>query len=75
MNREIESFIKDFVKDLAERNVAIFSGAGMSIPAGYVNWSELLKDIADELGLSIDREHDLISLAQYHVNENGGSKD
>jgi hypothetical protein len=72
MNKEIESFIKDFVNDLAENNVAIFSGAGMSIPAGYVNWPELLRDIADELGLSVDIEHDLISLAQYHVNENRG---
>lgn len=72
INKEIESFIKEFVKDLSEKNVAIFAGAGMSIPAGYVNWSELLRDIAEELGLSVDKEHDLISLAQYHVNENGG---
>lgn len=72
VTKEIESFIKDFVKDLVENNVAIFAGAGMSIPAGYVNWPELLRDIADELGLSVDREHDLISLAQYHVNENRG---
>lgn len=70
--REIESFIKDFVKDLTENNVAIFAGAGMSKLAGFVNWSELLRDIADELGLSVDKEHDLISLAQFHVNENRG---
>lgn len=72
MNREIEAFIKDFVKDLAENNVAIFAGAGMSKSAGFVSWPELLKDIADELGLNVDKEHDLISLAQYHVNENRG---
>ncbi|MBI5541246.1 MAG: SIR2 family protein [Bacteroidia bacterium] len=73
-NREIESFIKDFVKDLAENNVAVFAGAGMSISAGYVNWADLLRDIAEEVGLSVDKEHDLISLAQYHVNEHGGGK-
>jgi hypothetical protein len=71
-NRDIESFIKDFVTDLAENNVAVFAGAGMSKGAGYVNWPELLSDIADELGLKVDKEHDLISLAQYHVNERGG---
>jgi hypothetical protein len=70
-NREIEAFIKDFVKDLTEKNVAIFAGAGMSKAAGYVNWSELLSDIAEELGLSVDKEYDLVSLAQYHVNEKG----
>lgn len=67
--RELNAFIKAFVKDLSENNVAIFAGAGMSRAAGCANWPELLKDIADELGLSVDKEHDLISLAQYHVNE------
>ena len=71
-NRDIESFIKEFVKDLSENNVAIFAGAGMSKSAGFVNWPDLLRDIATELGLSVDKEHDLISLAQYHVNENRG---
>jgi len=69
-NRDIESFIKELVKDLAENNVAVFAGAGMSKSAGFVNWADLLRDIATELGLSVDKEHDLISLAQYHVNEN-----
>jgi len=73
-NNEIEAFIKDFVNDLANNNAAIFAGAGMSKAAGYVNWSELLEDIAEELGLKIDKEYDLISLAQYHVNEKGGNK-
>lgn len=73
-SNEIEAFIKDFVNDLSENNAAIFAGAGMSKSAGYVNWSELLEDIADELGLKIDKEYDLISLAQYHVNEKGGNK-
>jgi hypothetical protein len=71
-NIDIETFIKEFVKDLAENNVAIFAGAGMSKSAGFVNWAELLRDIATELGLSVDKEHDLISLAQYHVNETRG---
>lgn len=74
MDREIEAFIKDFVGDLAENNVAIFAGAGMSKGAGYVDWSELLEDIAKELGLQIDKEHDLISIAQYHVNEKSRAK-
>lgn len=73
-NNEIEVFIKDFVNDLANNNAAIFAGAGMSKSAGYVNWPELLEDIAEELGLKIDKEYDLISLAQYHVNEKGGNK-
>ncbi len=69
-NRDIESFIKDFVKDLAENNVALFAGAGMSRGAGYVDWRGLLTEIAKDVGLDVTIEHDLISLAQYHVNEN-----
>ncbi|MGZ6519262.1 MAG: SIR2 family NAD-dependent protein deacylase, partial [Bacteroidia bacterium] len=72
ITNEIEAFIRDYVNDIAEGNAAIFAGAGMSKAAGYVNWPELLRDIADELNLSVDKEHDLISLAQYHVNERGG---
>lgn len=70
MNKEIENFILDYVKDLNEGTAALFVGAGLSKGAGFVNWSELLSEIADELGLDINQEHDLVSLAQYHVNEN-----
>lgn len=65
---EIEAFIKDFVNDLREGSAAIFAGAGMSKAAGHVDWAELLADIAEELELKIELEHDLISLAQFHVN-------
>lgn len=66
----IEIFINDFVKELKIGNASLFAGAGLSKGAGYVNWSELLEEIATELGLDINKEHDLISLAQYHFNEN-----
>lgn len=69
-NNEIEVFINDFVKDLNEGTASIFAGAGLSIPTGFVNWSELLEEIAQDLGLNINNEKDLVSLAQYHVNEN-----
>ena len=40
-------FIRDIIKELEEENVAVFAGAGLSMPAGYVSWEELLKPIAD----------------------------
>jgi hypothetical protein len=72
-SHQIEAFIKEYVKDLAENNVAVFAGAGMSKSAGYVDWPELLSDIAEEIGLNIEIEKDLISLAQFHVNSQKGS--
>jgi len=68
---EIEMFIRDYVNDLNEGTASIFAGAGLSIPAGFVNWSQLMQEIAQDLGLEIERESDLISLAQFHVNERG----
>lgn len=69
MDRHAEHFVETFVKELEEENVAIFAGAGLSVGAGYVDWKKLLQPIAHELGLDIDKEHDLISIAQYHLNE------
>ena len=66
---EIQTFIQRYVDDLVNGTAAVFLGAGMSVEAGYVNWKGLLKEVADELELDIDRETNLIALAQYHVNE------
>ena len=73
-NAEIERFIREYAKEIEENNAAIFAGAGLSVGAGYVDWRKLLKPIADELKLDVEREHDLVSLAQYHVNEAGGNR-
>lgn len=71
MTRDINLFINEFTKEIKEGNAAIFAGAGLSVPAGFVDWKKLLEPIANELGLEIDRESDMVSLAQYHYNENG----
>lgn len=74
MNNEIKLFIEDYTKELREENVAVFAGAGMSIPSGHLDWRNLLKPLARELQIDIERENDLVSLAQYYCNENGGSR-
>lgn len=62
-------FIKSYAQALDSGDVAVFAGAGLSRPAGYVDWKTLLRDIANDLKLDIDRETDLIAIAQYHLNE------
>lgn len=74
MDRDKESFIKHICKELEDENVAIFAGAGMSAGVGFVNWANLLRPIAEELGLDVDKEHDLVALAQYHCNDNGNNR-
>ena len=50
---------------------AMFIGAGFSKSAGYVDWRNLLRGVAEDLGLDVDKEYDLVSLAQYCYNKNG----
>ena len=66
---DIDQFVQKFVHELEEENAAVFVGAGLSIPAGFVSWKDLLRPIAQGLQLEIDRGIDLIAVAQFHVNE------
>jgi hypothetical protein len=68
----VEEFIRTYSQALADRNAAVLAGAGLSIPAGLVNWKELMRSIAAEVNLDVEKEVDLISVAQYHLNERGG---
>ncbi|MFD2609041.1 SIR2 family protein [Deinococcus taklimakanensis] len=72
MRREI--FIRKIADEIADGNLAIFAGAGLSVASGGVTWSNLLKDAADELGLDIEREGDLISLTQFYVNSKNNNR-
>lgn len=65
---EQKKFINDFVVEIKNGDAAIFAGAGLSASAGFVNWKGLLKDLAEELKLDVEKEYDLIGLAQYHCN-------
>jgi hypothetical protein len=63
-----EEFYDHFSRALIEGNAAIFAGAGLSRPAGFVDWKGLMEEIARDLDLDVAKESDLIALAQYHLN-------
>ncbi|UOK49057.1 SIR2 family protein (plasmid) [Bacillus tropicus] len=67
--KRIQSFIKNYVEDLLDDRVAIFAGAGLSVGVGAVSWKELLREAADDIGIDVDKEYDLVSVAQYIYNE------
>jgi hypothetical protein len=69
LTTEQSRFIKEYAKALGSGDAAVFVGAGLSRAAGFVDWRALLRDIASDLKLDIDRETDLIAVAQYHLNE------
>ena len=73
--RDKARLINEILDAIDSRNLAIFAGAGLSIPAGYVNWKQLLQPIADELDLDIEKEEsNLVQLAQYHCNVNQSNR-
>lgn len=74
MNRDQLRLIDELSHELEEGNLAMFIGAGFSRAAGYVDWKALLKPIADELELDVEKEWDLVTLAQYHANVNQANR-
>jgi hypothetical protein len=71
MKSAVRAFITDYLAEIVEGNAAVFAGAGLSVPAGFVDWRELIRPLSAELELDIDLESDLVAVAQFHVNANG----
>ncbi|QEC77468.1 SIR2 family protein [Mucilaginibacter ginsenosidivorax] len=72
--KQQKDFIDKYAVEVMNGDAAIFAGAGLSAGLGFVNWRELLRDLAEEIDLDIDKEYDLISLAQYHLNKKSRGK-
>lgn len=64
-----KELVSEFTKAIREGNAAIFAGAGLSRPSGYVDWKNLLRPLANEIDLDVDKENDLVAVAQYYRNE------
>lgn len=74
MRHDIEAFIEEFLAEMIEGNAAIFAGAGLSMPAGFVDWRNLIAPLMRELQLDVTLETDLVAAAQFHVNANGKNR-
>lgn len=72
---ENNEIINKYVKALKENNAVVFAGAGLSIKSGFFDWNQLLKPMAESLGLDISENQDLTALAQYYVDDKGGRGD
>lgn len=65
----VSEFKREFSKAVSEGYAAVFAGAGLSRASGYVNWEGLMRPLAEDIGLDVDKESDLIAIAQYFVNQ------
>jgi hypothetical protein len=73
-NMKREKFIKEYAQWLEQGTGVVFVGAGLSRQAGYPDWHGLLKEIAHELQIDLDQEHDLAGVAQWYINKSGKQK-
>jgi hypothetical protein len=69
-----ERLIERFSTALRLRSAAVFLGAGLSQGAGYPTWRGLLEDPAREIGLDVRLDCDLVDVAQFVLNDEGGNR-
>lgn len=69
-----EAFIKEFTEKLKFERASLFIGSGLSRQAGYATWKDTLRSCAEEMGLDVDKEEDLITLAEFYLNSNQRTK-
>ena len=60
--------VDEYVEAVHNGDAALFIGAGLSKEPGFVDWKGLLRGCAEEIGLDLDREFDLVAVAQYYLN-------
>lgn len=65
----IDDFINEYVDSLRRGEAGLFVGAGLSFDSGMPSWKKLLQTPAESIGMDVEREEDLVTLAQYYINE------
>lgn len=63
-----EELIRNYVKAIREGNAAVFAGAGLSRSSGFVDWKGLIKPLAIDIDLDVEKETDMLSIAQFYRN-------
>lgn len=69
-----DKLLEELEKALMIDEFSVFVGAGLSKGVGHYDWKGLLKKPAEDLNLDIEKESDLVSIAQYYCNSVGRSE-
>lgn len=67
-------FIDLYARSLANGSASPFVGAGLSMQAGYPSWRQLVRDMAEDIGLDASKEDDLAGVVQYFLNKAGKTR-
>lgn len=69
-----ERFIEEVSKKILAEKCDLFVGSGISSESRMPSWEELLRPLAEGMGINLTKEDDLPMIAQYIVNNNSGNK-
>lgn len=69
-----KGFVERVSKRIHSGKCDLFIGSGISCESGVPSWYELLKPMAEDLGIYLSKQDDLPLMAQYIVNENSGNR-
>lgn len=72
--KDIEHFLNVYSEQIISGEATLFLGSGVSTDSGFSSWKELLKPCAGELGIEMDDQPDLYSIAQYYSNRHSDSE-
>ncbi|MDK2905772.1 MAG: hypothetical protein PWR12_1848, partial [Eubacteriaceae bacterium] len=66
-----QEFVREYARAVSQGYAAVFAGAGLSRGSGYTNWKELVRPLANDIGVDVEQENDLVAITQYYRNERG----
>jgi len=66
--------LNNIARRIIDNECSLFVGAGMSLNSNLPSWHQLLKPCAEDLGIKLESNPDLLALAQYYANRRSDSE-
>jgi NAD-dependent SIR2 family protein deacetylase len=70
----VDELVRQMGHYLATGEGAYFLGSGASVPSGLPDFYNLMKDVAESLGIALRSDDDFPQIAQYAVNADNGNR-
>ena len=71
---KLSQALNNIAQRIIDNECSLFVGAGLSLNSNLPSWHQLLKPCADELGIKIESNSNLLSLAQFYANNKSESE-